>query len=163
MNIWRCKSSTLGKAAVTIVTKTAFLIMPRDKSCTSLCWYGLHPSAELASHSAHVLHPCPSRRWRKNNWGIFHWKDAVVKTKTRFGLFYFLLSEPTRSEGLWWLQGNDGDPPPSDLSPLRGKVLRLFQEPSRLGHKWTQRWTNAGFLPLLVCILPDFLFSNCPS
>lgn len=24
-------------------------------------------------------------------------------------------------------------------------------------------WTNADFLPVLVCILPDFLFSNCPS
>lgn len=124
--------------------------MSQNKSSTYLCKCRMKPSAQLASHSAHVLRPCPSNLGRKNNWGIFHWKDAAVETKAQLGLFYFPLSSPTRS-----VMTKSQRRLPSDLARcVKANVLWLYSGTVNVfpGNEWTRHWTNAGFLSLFLSL-----------
>lgn len=112
--------------------------------------------SRFASHSAHILRPRPALLWRKNNWANFHLKEAVVKTKIRLGLFYFLLSTLPCSAVPWWLKPNDGHPPPSHLAPLL-KVFGCFRSCFRSLWETNEMVFFLSFFP----DLSDLLISNC--
>lgn len=122
--------------------------MSQNKSSIYLCKCRMNPSAQLVSHSAHVLRQCLSNLGRKNYWGIFHWKDAAVKTKVQPRLFYFLLSSPTCSvmtKSQWRLPSRSCQTSQSQSS------LALFGNGHVFpGNEWTPHWINAGFLSLFL-------------